>query len=323
MSPILRRVTAAFLLCVACIAAGCHRDESPDRKTEGPPISAAPLAAPPALIEAGPAQEGTAPSPRIAVLLDADKGGSALADYRKALASLCAKLRTDAGDGAVKLKSLGLDGAEPESLCTDVDTAGEALASGSFAQPGADEVVLSVPSGMDRAAGDHALALVRRRDGASYQLVRPMVFGNDRFEARARVTTVSGRDVLMVCNPHGQQGVYPSTCGFFGSGSFRPMAGDNAGVNDEIALIDVTACGPGASVRLGDLTLQGRRLHVELVVDHFRRERDLSAEGNGDVCSRKVSGARSPFDVAYEIDGDRPRRVTPMPKEIVDVLKQY
>src|SRR5580698_5389414 len=127
MNPIRRRVTGPFLLCVPCIAAGCHREESPSRATVGlPSISAAP----PVLIEAGPTpeagptEEATAPSPRIAIALDADKGRSALADYRKALASLCDELRSDAGDGAAKLKSFGLDGAEPASLCTDVDRAG-------------------------------------------------------------------------------------------------------------------------------------------------------------------------------------------------------
>lgn len=324
MSAIPGRVTAAVLLCVVCIAAGCRREESPSHATVRPPsISTAPPAASPAPVEAEPAQDAAALLPRIAILLDADKGASAVADYRKALTSLCAELRNDAGHGAAKLKSVGLDGAEPNSLCTDVDRAGEALASGSFVQPWTDEVVLSVPSGMDRAAGDHALALLRRRDGANYQLVGHMTPGNDRFEARVRVATGSGRDVLMLCNPHGQQGVYPTTCGFFGSGRFRPTAGDNAGVSDEIELIAVTACGPGASVRLGDVTLQDGRLHVKLVVERFRRERDLSAEGNGDVCTRTVPGARSEFDLAYEIEGDRPRRATPMPREIVDILKQY
>ena len=323
MNPIRRRVTGPFLLCVPCIAAGCHREESPSRATVGlPSISAAP----PVLIEAGPTPEAgptaeaTAPWPRIAVALDADKGRRALADYRKALASLCNELRSDAGEGAAKLKSFGLDGAEPASLCTDVDTAGEALASGSFEQPGADEVVLAVPSGMDRAAGDHALALMRG-DGTSYRLVRPMVLGNNRFEARVRVAAASDRDVLMVCNPHGQEGVYPSTCGLFGSGSFQRKAGGNAVASDEIQLVDVTTCGPGASVRLGDVTLQGQRLRLALVVERF--ERDDPEGGTGDVCNRRVSRARSEFDVDYEINGDRLRRVTPMPREVVDLLKRY
>ena len=272
--------------------------------------------------EAGPAPEAAAPLPRLDTLLDVDRGRRALTDYRAALARLCAALGRDGGGGAARLKSLGLDGAEPEALCANVGTAGEALASGAFAKVGADEVLLDVPSGMDRAAGDHALALMRR-DGPTYQVVAPVVLGNDRFEARARVVTASGRDLLMVCNPHGQQGVYPSTCGFFGGGSFGRATPKGTALRDELQLVDVTVCGPGASVRLGAVTLEGSRLHAHLVVETFILEREGSARGDDDACGRRVTRARHEFDIAYELEGDRFRRMTPVPKDVLDVLRQY
>jgi hypothetical protein len=99
--------------------------------------------------------------------------------------------------------------------------------------------MLAVPSGMDRAAGDHALALMRG-DRTSYQLVRPMVPGNDRFEARVRVAAASGRDVLMVCNPHGSRACIRAPAGCSGAAAFNERRGVNARVSDEIQLADVT-----------------------------------------------------------------------------------
>jgi hypothetical protein len=342
MAPIRYLTTTSRLLCIASVAItlGCRRDESPSRATPPPSSSsAAPLlsssvAPPPApdrssadvapaaptQADAGASPEGAAELPRTAVVLDPEKGKRALGDYRKFLKSFCRALQGDAGDAAARLKRIGLEGAEELFLCAGADDAGAAVASGSFELPGADEVLLSVPSGMPRASGDHALA-VMRNDGTSYRLVRHLVIGNDTFEARVRVVTASGKDILMLCHHHGQMNLYQGTCGFLGRGSFQ-RAPRGPAANDELELVNVTACGPGASVSLGGVRLRGWRLLVELVVERFVLERSGEAEREGDFCSRKVLKSQARFDIDYELDGDHFRRVTAIPREVVDVLKQ-
>jgi hypothetical protein len=161
---------------------------------------------------------------RVAVVLDADNGRRALADYRKAVASLCDDLRSYAGDGAAKLKSFSLDSAKPVSPCRSVDTAGGGTRLG----------VLRAAWG----GRGHARRAERNGPGGRRPCARADARGQDELPAcaahgprkRSLRGARPGRRRERPGRPDGvqpsrQQGVYPSTCGLFGSGSFQRKAG--------------------------------------------------------------------------------------------------
>ncbi|MDP9037336.1 MAG: hypothetical protein M3O50_21260, partial [Myxococcota bacterium] len=116
-------------------------------------------------------------------VLDRDRGRRAVDGYQEFLSHFCRSL-ADAGVLAKQLKEdVGLGGDADEAvLCRDVSDAAKALASGSFFEPDADEVLLAVRSGHDEAAGSATLALMRG-DGTAYRLIEHMVSGTE-FEGR-------------------------------------------------------------------------------------------------------------------------------------------
>jgi hypothetical protein len=263
-------------------------------------------------------------------LLDAAKARAAVTGYKRWLAHFCGQL-ADAGDDAdALLEDVGLPSdAPPNVLCAGVPP--KALAAGSFVDADADEVLLEVRSGEDEAAGDSALALMRA-DTSGYRLVRHVYVGS-AVTAKVRVTTPSGRDVLLMCSASGHQGLYRDVCGFLGQGSFREHAGEDdggPGHDDELTLVAAVACGPAAVVELGKIALQGQRLEVGLTVVRSVRKPAGPDEGRGGLCSKDTNRREKRFTVAYEIAADpgdastaRVHLVTPIPQEVADVAAMY
>jgi hypothetical protein len=269
----------------------------------------------------------------IAPIVDPGRASLAIKSYLHFLSRFCQSL-ADAGDRVSKLEeAVGLpDSTDAEVLCPGVPAAMKALASGSFFEPKADEVLLDVPSGLDRAAGEDILALMRA-DGTGYRLIRHMLAGNP-LGATLRLSVPGSRDVLMLCRHSGNMGVYPSICGFLGQGTFREGADseDGAAAQNEIPLLAVTTCGPAASVQLGKITLQGDRLSVGLVVEESRLEPNGPDEASDhSVCSKATQRRERRFTVPFEVDtngttsGDhaRVRRMTPIPREVASILSRY
>jgi hypothetical protein len=285
-----------------------------------------------AIYDAGP--EGDAAGVRgdvlaMAPILEQDRGRRAVKSYLGFLSHFCALL-THAGSQAPKLKSnVGLGGdADPLMLCPGARAAVKALASGAFSEPGADEVLLEVPSGQDRAAGEATLAMMHA-DGNRYRLIRHMLRGN-QFEVRLRLLMPSRPDVWMVCRSSGSQGTYPSVCGFLGQGSF----GDGADAEDRadpdaVPLVSVTTCGSATSVQLGGMALQDRRLSVGLVVRESLREPNGPDESSSEYCSKETPLKETRFTMVYAVDMPgrngraKMRRVTPIPPAVTKVVARY
>jgi hypothetical protein len=315
------------------------------------------------LLDGAPAAHaaGAADPPRIAPLLDAEKGRQAQAAYGRFIDRLCDSLwstpdekpvrpsegeqkarlghetpgtRADEAAAGAKLAKIGLTHGDDAWLCRRAGPRGTALASGSFLEQGADEVVLQVESGGARAEGEQALA-VMRDGGSGYRFLRHMLRGNG-FEARLRLAAPGARDVLMLCDRSGNMGLYPARCGFFGRGSFRdtstlkslPTFANPTGEpppdpawKDEVQLVDVRACGPAGSVALGQLEQRDGRLLVELVAEEV-----VFARGPGDhegECSARTVKSSARFTVEYAFDGTRFRRATPIPRRVRDILGRW
>ena len=269
----------------------------------------------------------------IAPIVDPGRASLAIKGYLHFLSRFCQSI-ADAGNQASKLEeAVGLpDNTDAELLCPGVPAAVKALASGSFFEPKADEVLLDVPSGLDRAAGEDILALMRA-DGTGYRLIRHMLAGNP-LEATLRLSVPASLDVLMLCRHSGNMGVYPSICGFLGEGTFREGAApdDGASAQNEIPLLVVTRCGPAVSVQLGKITLQGGRLSVGLVVEESRLEPTGPDEASDrSVCSKATQRHERRFTVPFEVDATsttsldhaRVRRMTPIPREVASILSRY
>jgi len=318
------------------------------------------------IIAVGGTALGAAPAaaPREAPLLDKAKGARAVAAYRKAMNDLCDGLWSTAdgkpmrpqwdpnnydvirsvaphtGDDAAsaRLKEIGLDGADPIALCAKPDGPARPLASGAFLVAGADEVLLEVGN----AAGSGAtqtLAIVRA-SGKSYRLVthlRAEGHGNDnRFEPHLRLAARGRRDVLFLCESSGLQGLYPSTCGFLGRGSFAepepvtrlptiadpsPQAPPDVGIADEIQLVDLRTCGPITTVEMGKISARGDRLFVDLVVVDAKAV-PAAGEEDSAYCGRKTERKERRFTVEYKLDDGRFRRSTPIPADVTEVLNK-
>ena len=300
-----------------------------------------------------------APAPRAALVLDKAKGARAAAAYRKAMSDFCDALwlspegkpmrpqwdpnnydvqRTPAphtGDkeAAAKLAALGLDRAEEIPLCGKRDPDERPLASGSFLTAGADEVLLETWNGADSGA-TRTVALLRA-DGKSYRLIRHLPIGDrpnsNRFEARLRLTTASRRDVLFLCESGGVQGIYPTTCGFLGRGSFReqpenPSAATPASTppsterDDELSLVAVTTCGAATSVELSKITPRADRLAVEIAV--VAAHRVAAADEGPWTCDKEADRHATPFTLEYKFDGTTFHRITPIPPAVTEALSK-
>jgi len=278
--------------------------------------------APAATIAATPA------ATRLLPVLDRVEGARAVTGYRASLAAFC---RAPDGVPVATRTALGIGaGAAVGPLCADAAKSAKALASGSFLEAHADEVLLDVPSGLRRADGERTL-LVMRRDpaGGDYRLARQMINGNS-FEARARVGRAGRPDVLFLCRRTGNVGFYPGTCGFLGTGTFGAAGADAAGralaaaADDELALSLVTACGPQALVGLGDIRLRNGRLLVPLIVEEVvLRPIGASEAAGGPLCTKKTIKSTARFVIAYQIDADGPRRLTPTPARVNDLFGVY
>jgi hypothetical protein len=191
-------------------------------------------------------------SSRVAPLVDAEKSRRAIAAYGKSLALLCRSLQGGSAVRLTRLKEAGFESdADASTLCASPVPRPIPLASGALLTAGADEILLQVPNGRTAAAGDQTLAILRD-EGAGYRLVRHILSGR-RFEARLRLTTPGGRDILLLCRQDGNMGLYPSTCGLLGQGEFGASAPNSAADDkNELHLIRVTTCGRADSVILGD-----------------------------------------------------------------------
>jgi len=305
---------------------------------------------------------GAGSAPREASLLDKAKGQRAVAGYRKAMNDLCDGLWSTpdgkpmrpqwdpdnydversaaphAGDerAATRLKDIGLDGADPIALCAKSDVAARPLASGAFLVAGADEVLLEVGNGA--ASGATLTLAVVRGSGKSYGLVKHLPVGErrlgNRFEARLRLAARGRRDVLFLCELGGIQGVYSSTCGFLGRGSFAepirrlPTTADpspevpaDAGRAEEIQLVDVQTCGPVTTVEMSKVSARADRLLVDLLVvdaiaDHAAGEEDSA------YCGRKTQRKERRFTVEYKFDDGGYKRLAPIPAEVTEALNK-
>jgi hypothetical protein len=287
------------------VSAACSENVTPQRETTRPASAAA--AAPSATASV----VATLPAePKIEPVLDADKGKRAVAAYVSVLTEIC-----KAPDKSAKLTTIGLKSDELLSVC-DPPPSAAALASGAFVEQGADEVLLVARSGRDRAEGDHTLALMRRT-GGTYKLVRHMLKGKG-FEARARVTFPKGRDGLLLCQDAGNQGYYPSTCGFLGQGSFRPDT-DAGDPKNEFDIVHATTCGPVTNVTMGNVTLAGGRMSIELVVEKSVLEPKDATETA--FCSKKKNPTRETFKLEYALEGTSFRRLTAIPKQVTDAFQ--
>jgi hypothetical protein len=331
---------------VVCLApAGCRGDSAPNRpavaanSAEDAPRASAPAAGVAvAKSEAGAsaasgaataiaadAQAGLAVAP----VLDRARGARAIRAYNAFHTRLCRALG-DAGAAAAKLKEdVGLAVDTDELMfCPGPASGVQAIASGSFVQPDADEVLLQVPSGQARAEGEYALALARA-EGAQYRIIRHTILNNG-FDAKERIASPDGRDVLMLCSRSGSQGIYASVCGFWGQGTFAQGSdGDEADDPNEIPLVAVTACGPAVAEELGDIVLQGDRLSVVVVMRKSVRKPSTPDEASANECTNETQKSEKRFTLTYEIAAvpakgkPRVRLVTPVPREIREIAKRY
>jgi hypothetical protein len=261
---------------------------------------AAALAAPPPALVAAP-------------LLDARKGASAARAFGAYVRQQCppsAPASTIPANGDADTSA-----AWP---CGLGDSAATPIACGSFSAPGADEVVLVAANGLDWAAGDQTL-VVMRDAGKGYRYAGTSGKGHG-FVAQTRIQVAGARDALFLCDRSGHQGLYPSRCGFLGEGTFG--ASPDHARDDELALLTNEACGPSASVLLGKVGVSGSDLTVELVVETSVREQLLD-EDTTSGCSKQTKVTRRSYTLAYRFDGTRFRRRAPVPAEVRRIAERY
>lgn len=287
-----------------------------------------------------------AAGPRAVPVLDKAKAARAVAAYQKAINDLCDSLwlspegkpmrpqwdpnnydvqraaapHTGDEQAVARLQAIGLDRAEEIPLCEKRDSDARPLASGSFLVAGADEVLLEAWNGAVTLA-PRALALMRG-DRKGYHLVTHLNVGNspagNHFEARLRLTTGTRVDILFLCEAGGIQGVYPTTCGVFGRGSFHAPPDSDRG--DELELVTARTCGQTVSVEWGNITARADRVIVDVEVVNSKREA-VADEGSWD-CSKETARDSHRVSLEYKFDGTRFRRPTPLPREITDALNK-
>ena len=294
---------------VALAALGCRTEQREEKK---PIVAPARASAPASTLPPAPASNSVTPAPsasvdavppRLLELFDRGKAERAMVAYRKFLTKLCAAL--DAGPVTERLEAVGLDaGADFLFLCEAGSVA--PFASGSFLEAGADEVLLDVASGLDGAAGNRTLAVLRA-DASGYRLVRH-VLRSKHLTAHARVAGPGGRDALFICDGHGNMGLYPEDCGIF-----RERL--------DLGLVGVTACGRASSVSLGKIQATEQGLSVEVVIEEFTRTPSGPDEApNGFYCSKRALERKQAYPIAYAWKSDRMARITPIPKRVTNVL---
>jgi hypothetical protein len=147
-----------------------------------------------------------------ASVLDLSKAAPAIAAYAARRATYCAASPRSADVAFTRIA----DAASPgtlDAIGSVCDSAATPVAIGSGAFFASDEVVLSVPSGNDRASGDHTLALMRGDGAGHYTFVSHIALGNDAFRSAMRFTRAGAHDTLMVCNESSSQGLDQSDCG--------------------------------------------------------------------------------------------------------------
>jgi hypothetical protein len=265
---------------------------------------------------------GVASTLTTAPVLDPTRGSRAASDYSAARHRVCKSREQLEHEGVTDID-------DPMTVCDPAPPT--PFASGSFFKPDADEVLLDVWSGRDAAAGERTLALMRLK-GTHYQLVRHLL-SSGRFAAHLRVRVPDGADLLMLCSLGGNMGLYPGECGFLDQGDFRADANhaDGAfGTANEIRFVTVTECGPQSWVELGDVALRGDRIEVGLVVVKAELGPPLPAGEEG-YCSEEKNRHEQRFTVPFAVDasrGDRHgtgrvRRLTPIPREVGQVLELY
>jgi len=199
-----------------------------------------------------------------------------------------------------------------------------ALASGSFTQAGADEVLLVVPSGLDLAGGGSDSALVIMQNTANdFRIARRMGTGST-FKVRARISASGRPDRLFMCNSGGHGGLYPMICGFLGQGFFGPRTKDGQSVGDssiDVQMGNVTACGPAAAIAPGKLRLDGDRLAVDVVVNEYV----LAAQGDEDesFCTRQTKKSSKTFVLIYQLGVKGVRLLTPIPPRIDELVEKF
>jgi len=180
-----------------------------------------------------------------------------------------------------------------------------------------------------------------RLDGKSYRLVTHLPIGNspagNRFDPKLRLTAPKRKDVLFLCEAGGNQGIYSSTCGFLGHGSFReppepskqlptianpsPEAPADPGLADELTLVDVRTCGPVATVEMGKVSARGDRMFVDLVLVDAVAE-PAHGEEDSAYCGRQAQRKERRFTLEYKFEDGRLRRVTPIPADVTEVLNK-
>jgi hypothetical protein len=259
-------------------------------------------------------------------LLDESRGQQAAAAYREALKALCSTPGVSTGKNQERLIAAGFSSdAEGSVVCLASAQYQRPLASGSLFDVGADEVLLQVPSGRSVAAGE-AMLVVMRRGPSGYRRAVHLA-SSETFEPRFRASFRTRVDELFLCARSGRQGLYSTRCGFLGRGTFSTIDAQAAAVSkdaaDEIDLVDTSACGPGSSVSAGDVTSQGGRMQVTLVVEEFQRTAGPD-DVPGVLCSRKQSRKLERFVIEYKVDHDgHYRRQTEIPQRVTEVLTRY
>jgi hypothetical protein len=251
-------------------------------------------------------------------LLDDTKGKQAVLDYREFLKEICTT-PVSSGKKVQRLAAAGFPaGSDVSVVCLQTAQYQRPLASGSLLEANADEFLLEVPSGRTAGSEQATLAVMRRAEGG-YRLLRH-VSSAGRYEAKLRVLVPGHPDALLLCTHAGSQGRYRATCGFFGSGSFA--ADGPRPSRDEIELLDMMTCGAGGAVRLGEVTSQGRRILVALIVEEYHREREAAdSDQPVFICGKKTSRRLDRFVIEYVLDdAGRYRRVTPIPRRVTETL---
>lgn len=186
-----------------------------------------------------------------------------------------------------------------------------ALASGSFIEPGADEVLLLVESGADRAAGEYLVVVMRREDG-KWRRAKDSLQGNG-FSVPLRVDTAAKLDVLVICEEQGQQGVYSSFCGFFDeTGMVRAVGTADARLAHE--------CGSDTAAVLHEVSTTGTSLRFIMeVVDFELVKQPGDPEGR---CSKEVVERKSRHTIVYALESGRPVPSGSRPAELAEALQR-
>jgi len=253
---------------------------------------------------------------RLVPTLDKAKGDRAVAAYVAAVTKHCTSRDAKAAVAPRAWEDVGLGSdADVATLC-DAGPTATALASGALLRPGADEVLLLVPSGQARALGEQLL-VVMQANGQAFRFEQAGVLGNG-FEARARVSVPGGRDIVLLCDRRGQGGLYPTLCGFLGQGSFgEPLSatGDKIGGEAELHLGWTTECGPATSLSLGPIALRDGQLAVQVLLE----DAVLKAANNEEPqeeCTKRTIKSKKTFSLSYALGSNGAHLATPIPEKM-------